>query len=85
MLGGMKLIAAYGPGDGGALGDVEAGGDAREAEALGAEFGELIFNVVAMHGTIFRIVWAKDQTLRWLCWLYWLFLRWTCFQPGLQG
>jgi hypothetical protein len=62
------------PTDEGALGDVEIGGDAREAEAFGAELGELIFSFVAIHRTSFRIVGAKDQTLHWLCWLYWLFL-----------
>jgi hypothetical protein len=58
-----------------ALRDADVVGDAREAEAFGAEFGELIFNIVAMHGTSFRIVGAKDQTLHWLYWLYWLFLH----------
>ncbi len=41
------------PVDKGALGDVEVGGDAREAEAFGAEFGEPVFNVVRMHGPVF--------------------------------
>jgi hypothetical protein len=62
------------PVDEGALGDMDVGGDAREAEALGAHFEELVFSVVAIHGTSFRMVGAKGQTLRWLYWLYWLFL-----------
>jgi len=63
------------PVDEGALGDVDVGGDAREAEAFGAHFEELIFSFVRMHGTSFRMVGAKDQTLHWLYWLYWLFLH----------
>jgi hypothetical protein len=47
------------PVDEGALGDVEVGGDAREAEAFGAQFEELIFSVVAIHGTSFRMVWGE--------------------------
>jgi hypothetical protein len=61
------------PLDEGAMGDVDVGGDAREAEAFGAEFGELIFNFIRMHVAIFAWVGAKDQTLHWLYWLYWLF------------
>jgi hypothetical protein len=63
------------PGDDGALGDVELGGDAREAEAFGTELGEPVFSVSRTHGASFRIVGAKDQRLRWLHWLYWLFFR----------
>jgi hypothetical protein len=69
------------PVDEGALGDVEVGGDAREADAFGTHFEELVFYVVRMHGTSFRIVVAKDQTLHWLYWLYWLFLP----SEGVQG
>jgi len=58
------------PLDEGALGDVDAGGNAREAEALGVDFGELVFRVLSMHGTSFRMVGAKDQTLHWLYWLF---------------
>jgi hypothetical protein len=61
------------PVDQGALGDVDVGGDVREAEAFGAHFQELIFSFVCMHGADFRMVGAKDQTLHWLYWLYWLF------------
>jgi len=43
------------PLDEGAQGDMDVGGDAREAEALGTEFGELVFSVVAMHGGDFRM------------------------------
>jgi hypothetical protein len=42
------------PIDQGALGDMEVGGDAREAEAFGAEFGELIFSTIVIHGASFR-------------------------------
>ncbi len=61
------------PRDEGALGDADVGGDAREAQTFGAEFGELIFSIVAVHETSFRMLGAKDQTLHWLYWLYWLF------------
>jgi hypothetical protein len=44
------------PVDEGALGDMDVGGDAQEAEALGAEFGELILNFIRMHGDDFRVV-----------------------------
>ena len=61
------------PVDEGALGDVDVGGDARQAEAFGAEFGELIFSLVTIPGTILRTLAAEDQTFHWLYWLYWLF------------
>jgi hypothetical protein len=37
----------------GALGDVEIGGDAREAEAPGTPFEELVFSFVRVHGPVF--------------------------------
>jgi hypothetical protein len=58
------------PVDEGALGDVEIGGDAREAEAFGTEFQELVFSVVRMHGASFCMVRAKGQTFHWLYWLF---------------
>jgi hypothetical protein len=57
---------------------VDVGGDAREAEAFGAQFEEMVFRIVRMHGTSFRIVGAKRQTLQWLYWLYWLFFHREC-------
>jgi hypothetical protein len=53
---------------------VDVGGNPREAEAFGAHFEELVFGFVRMHGTSFRIIGTKDQTLHWLYWLYWLFV-----------
>jgi hypothetical protein len=44
------------PLDEGALGDADVGGDAREAEAFGAHFEELVFSFVRMHGTSFLMV-----------------------------
>jgi hypothetical protein len=63
------------PADEGALGDVDAGGDARKAEAFGAQFEELVFSIVRLHGTSFSIVRANGLTFHWLYWLYWLFFR----------
>ena len=40
------------PVDEGALGDVEVGGDAREAEAFGGELGEVVFSIVRVDGAI---------------------------------
>ena len=44
------------PLDEGAQGDMDVGGDAREAEAFGAHFEELVFSFVRMHGTSFLMV-----------------------------
>jgi hypothetical protein len=44
------------PVDEGALGDVDVGGDAREAQTFRAHFEELVFSVVRMHGTSFLMV-----------------------------
>ena len=43
------------PLDEGALGHMDVGGDAREACAFGAEFEELVFGFVRMHGADFRM------------------------------
>ena len=61
------------PIDEGALGDVDVGGDAREAAAFGTHFQELIFSFVCMHRASFRTVGERRQTFHWLYWLYWLF------------
>jgi hypothetical protein len=73
------------PLDEGALGDVEIGGDVRETEALGAHFEELVFSVVAIHGTSFRRVGASGQTLHWLYWLYWLFFAKRARRAGCNA
>jgi hypothetical protein len=61
-----EVLVAAAPGDEGAFGDAELGGDASEAQALGTEFDELLNGFVVGHIIVAkRSKWARSRRCCW--------------------